>query len=89
MGKVLQQERHFLKGSTADKRGLPVTMKLSNRPYPVGLKRCNGAAMAEQIVVGDDQQQRRRCRHRCRHRCRRAGPHNTFIALSNNDSSEG
>ncbi len=78
--KYLSRSVIFLKCSKADKGSLPV-MKLSNRRCPFGLKCRNGAAMATQIVVGGDQQQRRR-------RCR-AGLHNTFIALSNNDSSEG
>ena len=54
-------------------------MKLSNRPRPAGLKRRNGAAMAEQIDVAGDQQQRRR-----------RGPHDTINEMSeDNDSSEG
>jgi hypothetical protein len=63
------------KGSEADKRNLPV-MKLSNRLCPDGLRRCNGATTAEQIVVGGNQRQRCRCG------CVNA-------ALSDNDSSEG
>jgi hypothetical protein len=66
------------KGIDADRRKMPV-MKLSNRPRPVGLKRRNGPAMAEQIVVGGNQRQRRR-----------RGPHDTVnTALSDNGSSEG
>jgi hypothetical protein len=42
-------------GSEADKRNLPA-MKLSSGPRPVDLKRHNGAAMSEQIVVGGNQQ---------------------------------
>ena len=54
-------------------------MKLSNQPRPVGLKRRNASAMAEQIAVGGNQRQRRR-----------RGPHNTVnAALSDNDSSGG
>jgi hypothetical protein len=53
--KYLSRSVIMQKGSKANKRNLPV-MKISNRPYPVGLKRCNGAAIAEQIVVGGNQQ---------------------------------
>jgi hypothetical protein len=53
-------------------------MKISNRPRPAGLKHRNGAAMAEQIDVAGDQQQRRR-----------RGPHDSINVMSDNDSSEG
>jgi hypothetical protein len=76
--KYLSRSVILQKGSEADKRNLPV-MKLSNRPRPVGLKRRNASAMAEQIAVGGNQRQRRR-----------RGPHNTVnAALSDNDSSGG
>jgi hypothetical protein len=76
--KYLSRSVILQKGSDADKRNLPA-MNLSNRSRPVGLKRRNGAAMAEhQIAVAgaDRQQQRRR------------GPHNTIHTLSDDDSSE-
>jgi hypothetical protein len=75
--KYLSRSVIFQKGSDADKGNLPA-MKISNRPRPAGLKHRNGAAMAEQIDVAGDQQQRRR-----------RGPHDTINVMSDNDSSEG
>ncbi|KAI2492163.1 hypothetical protein MHU86_22390 [Fragilaria crotonensis] len=75
--KYLSRSVILQKGSDADRSNLPA-MKLSNRPRPAGLKRRNGAAMAEQIDVAGDQQQRRR-----------RGPHDTINVMSDNDSSEG
>ena len=77
MGQILEQECHPSKGSDADRSNLPA-MKISNRPRPAGLKHRNGAAMAEQIDVAGDQQQRRR-----------RGPHDSINVMSDNDSSEG
>jgi hypothetical protein len=75
--KYLSRSVILQNGSDADWRNLPA-MKISNRPRPAGLKGRNGAAMAEQIDVAGDQQQRRR-----------RGPHDTINVMSDNDSNEG
>ena len=75
--KYLSRSVILQKGSDANRSNLPA-MKISNRPRPAGLKRRNGAAMAEQIDVAGDQQQRRR-----------RGLHDTINVMSDNDSSEG
>jgi hypothetical protein len=74
--KYLSRSVILQKGNAADKSNLPA-MKLSNRSRPVGLKRRNGAAMAEQIPVvqGGRQRQRRR------------GPHDATVSNAYESSS--
>jgi hypothetical protein len=74
--KYLSRSVILQKGNAADKSNLPA-MKLSNRSRPVGLKRHNGAAMAEQIPVvqGGRQRQRRR------------GPHDATVSNAYESSS--
>jgi hypothetical protein len=80
--KYLSRSVILQKGTDADKANLPA-MNLSNRPRPAGLKRRNGAAMAEQIgdvaEAGLQQQHRRR---------RRRGPHDAINVQSDNSSDE-